>query len=387
MIGTMTALTSARRRLGWAGLLAPAAALYLTIFGVHPATVAAVAIALAASLAMPVIAADLVPLALIYLGLHWLVYALVASPSSTRQNYVVSIFRAAAHASAGGSALTPATSHPTLGMLLAPVTYYVSTPHPAGSHWTALAGVQVTGGAALLLFGVWLIPATIGLHARVMRRNGELASRVSRLTETRVDAVDAAAAELRRVERNLHDGTQARLVALGISLRVTEHLISSDPAAAIAMVADARENSARALADLRSLVRGINPPVLAERGLGDAVKALALDTPMPVTVDIDLVDRPPAPVAAAVYFSVAEALANAAKHAPASRVHISIERRGGALRAEVSDDGDGGADPASGSGLRGMERRLAAFDGVLAVSSPAGGPTLVVIEVPVPDYD
>jgi signal transduction histidine kinase len=194
--------------------------------------------------------------------------------------------------------------------------------------------------------------------------------------------VDTAAAELRRVERDLHDGAQARLVALGMALRATERLIRANPAAAEALVAEARENSARALAELRALVRGINPPVLAERGLGDAIRALALDATLATTADIDLPVRPPAPVEAAAYFAVAEALANATKHAGARCVHIRAAHSGGALRIEVTDDGAGGADPSRGTGLRGIERRLGVFDGVLAISSPPGGPTIIVIEVP-----
>jgi len=187
---------------------------------------------------------------------------------------------------------------------------------------------------------------------------------------------------LRRIERDLHDGAQARLIALGISLRATEGLIRTNPEAAVALVAESRENSARALTELRALVRGIHPPVLAERGLGDAIRALALDCPVPATAEVDLPGRLPAPVEAAAYFAVAEALANAAKHAEARSVHIRATHAAGALRIEVSDDGAGGADPSRGTGLRGVERRLGTFDGVLAVSSPPGGPTIVVIEVP-----
>jgi signal transduction histidine kinase len=226
------------------------------------------------------------------------------------------------------------------------------------------------------------VPRTIGVHAGLARRNGELLNRVRRLTVTRVDAVDTAATELRRIERDLHDGAQARLVALGISLRSMERLIRTNPDAAVALVAESRENSARALAELRALVRGISPPVLVERGLGDAIRALALDYPVPATAQVDLPGRLPAPVEAAAYFAVAEALANAAKHAGARSVHIRAARSSGMLRIEVTDDGSGGADPSRGSGLRGIERRLGTFDGILAVSSPPGGPTIVVIEVP-----
>jgi signal transduction histidine kinase len=364
-----------------------------------------IVVALAAALAIPVIAADLLPLAVAYLGLHWLVYALVHGSSTTSFLSAGIAFRPVAWvlgtssivikaptaAPDGGSiirAVIPATGTvtPVISFAKGVGAAYTTTTGPSGQ-WTVLAGVEVAAGVALLLFGGWLVPRTIGRHARIMRRNGELSTRVRTLTATRVDAIDTATAELRRVERDLHDGAQARLVAVGMSLRAMERLIRSDPNAAISLVAEARENSARALADLRGLVRGINPPVLVERGLGDAIAALALDTPLPATVDIDLDGRAPAPVESAVYFAVAEVLANAVKHADAHEVHIralhtTTEQGQGMLRVEVTDDGSGGADPADGTGLTGIERRLGTFDGILAVSSPPGGPTIVVIEVP-----
>jgi signal transduction histidine kinase len=401
-------LRPARRRLGWAGLLPLTAALYLTIWGVHAGTIAVIMIALAAAFAIPVVAADLLPLALMYLGLHWLVYALVHGSSTTSflSAGVVArpvawvlgapqiVINSPAAAPGGGSTVrvvpvpvnVSATAIPAFSFAKGIGAAYTTHTGPSGQ-WTVLAGVEVAAGVALLLFGGWLVPRTIGRHARIMRRNGELSTRVRTLTATRVDAIDTAAAELRRVERDLHDGAQARLVAVGMSLRAMERLIRSDPNAAISLVAEARENSARALADLRGLVRGINPPILVERGLGDAIEALALDTPLPVTLDIDLDGRAPAPVESAVYFAVAEVLANAVKHADAHEVHIRAahttpERGPGMLRVEVADDGSGGADPANGTGLTGIERRLGTFDGILAVSSPPGGPTIVVIEVP-----
>lgn len=398
----------ARRRLGWAALLPVVAALYLTIWGAHAGTVVFIVIALAAALAIPVVAADLLPLALIYLGLHWLVYALVHGSSRTSFLPAGIAFRPVAWVLGAQQAVisSPATApgkalliHPArivvrLSNTLSPTLYevrglgttYAATSGHSGQ-WTVLAGFEVAAGVVLLLFGGWLVPRTIGMHTRIMRRNGELSRRVRTLTATRVDAIDTAAAELRRVERDLHDGAQARLLAVGMSLRALERLIRSDPEAAISLAAEARENSARALADLRGLVRGINPPVLVERGLGDAIEALALDTPILATLDIDLDGRAPAPVESAVYYAVAEVLANAVKHADAHEVHIRAihtaagEGRG-MLRIEVTDDGSGGADPANGTGLTGIERRLGTFDGILAVSSPPGGPTVVVIEVP-----
>lgn len=218
--------------------------------------------------------------------------------------------------------------------------------------------------------------------ADALARRGGLTAELQRLTQTRADAVDSAAAELRRLERDLHDGAQARLVSLGVNLRAAEKLIRTSPDAAVALIAECRETSARALAELRDLVRGIYPPVLADRGLADAVRALALDCPVPVTTEISLNGRPPAPVESAVYFAVAEILNNVARHAEAASVVIRAEHARGVLRVEVSDDGSGGAEPGKGTGLRGIERRLAVFDGILAVISPAGGPTTVIIEVP-----
>ncbi len=205
---------------------------------------------------------------------------------------------------------------------------------------------------------------------------------VQRLTESRAVAVDTASADLRRLERDLHDGAQARLVALGMSLRAAERLILTSPDAAIALVAEARETSARALTELRELVRGVLPPVLADRGLADAVRALALDCPLTVSTEIDLPGRLPAPVETACYFAVAEVLTNAAKHSGARDAQVLMSHAGGMLRIEVTDFGLGGADPACGSGLAGVEKRLASFDGILVVSSPIGGPTMIVMEVP-----
>jgi signal transduction histidine kinase len=244
-----------------------------------------------------------------------------------------------------------------------------------------LAGVQ---GVALLALGALLAPRLLRWDAdsAMAARAQALASRVDRLSETRSSATETAVAELRRIERDLHDGAQARLVAVGMSLRAAEQLMPANPGAALALVAEARETSSRALDDLRDLVRGIYPPVLADRGLPDAVRALALDAPLAVDTDITLSGAPPMPVAAAVYFAVAEALTNAVRHSGADTVEIGIGYADGMLRATVVDDGQGGADPSAGTGLAGVERRLATFDGILAVNSPLGGPTIVVLEVP-----
>jgi signal transduction histidine kinase len=250
---------------------------------------------------------------------------------------------------------------------------------PAASVWLIR-----TEGVLLIAAGCVLVPRLVGwaADAELVRRAAALTQRVDRLTRTRSEATSTAVAELRRIERDLHDGAQARIVAVGMSLRAAEQLMTTSPEAALALVTEARETSSRALADLRDLVRGIYPPVLADRGLADAVRTLALDTPMTVDTDITLAGEPPMPIAAAVYFGIAEVLTNAVRHSGADTVQIGIGLAGGVLRATVTDDGAGGADASRGTGLAGVERRLATFDGLLALSSPPGGPTIVVLEVP-----
>ncbi|MGH3230243.1 MAG: sensor histidine kinase [Streptosporangiaceae bacterium] len=243
-------------------------------------------------------------------------------------------------------------------------------------------------GCAMLVTGVaaapWLLRGYGLLAAGVLAPSGqaELALRVRHLSQTRTEALDTGAAEIRRIERDLHDGAQARLVAMGMTLDAAGQIIDTNPDAARALLAEARDSSVKALAELRALVRGIHPPVLADRGLGDAIAALTLDTPLRIHLVSDLYGRPPAPVESAAYFAVSELLANVSKHAEARETWIDIRYTDGMLRIGVTDNGHGGADPARGSGLRGIERRLASFDGVLAISSPPGGPTAVTMEIP-----
>ncbi|MGI5454202.1 sensor histidine kinase [Streptomyces sp. CA-249302] len=241
--------------------------------------------------------------------------------------------------------------------------------------------------AALLALAFPLAPWLLNAHFRLTRAvlgasQGELAERVRVLTETRRDAVDTSAAELRRIERDLHDGAQARLVAMGMDLGTIEMLMDKDPAKAKELISQARKSSVDALAELRDLVRGIHPPVLAERGLGDAVRALALRLPITTEVNVELSGRADAPVESAAYFAVSEVLTNAVKHSGADRIWVDLHHEDERLRVTVTDNGKGGAVPGAGSGLAGVERRLGTFDGVLAVSSPAGGPTMVTMEIP-----
>nr|MDT0660790.1 sensor histidine kinase [Micromonospora sp. DSM 115978] len=255
-----------------------------------------------------------------------------------------------------------------------------------GSQTAAFLGVPA--GLAILALWWWLAPILLRGYAMLSRAlldptgRAALAARVRELTESRAETVDAAAAELRRIERDLHDGAQARLVALGMSLGMADELLRTDPDAAAGLLAEARRDSGLALSELRSLVRGIHPPVLADRGLPGGVQALALAHPLPVEVTVDLPGRPPAPVESALYFAVAEVLTNVAKHARAGAARVQLGYADGLLSATVADDGRGGANPTAGGGLDGTRRRLSAFDGTLTVSSPPGGPTVITMEVP-----
>jgi signal transduction histidine kinase len=279
---------------------------------------------------------------------------------------------------------------------------------PVGVALGALPAFGIVTGVVGLLSGVWLrpghleeLPLFLGLlmvgvlaGPRVLKAHAqfsasllaptrkEMAARLGRLSESRSQVVDASAAELRRIERDLHDGAQARLVSLGMSIGLAEQVVRDDPDLALKLLAEARTTSGQALSDLRHLVRGIYPPVLAERGLDGAVRALVLSLPLPVDLNIELAGRPPAPVESAAYFAIAEVLANVVRHSAARSAWVQLEYEPGKLVVIIGDDGTGGAVPRTGGGLRGIERRLAAFDGLIAVTSPVGGPTVVTMELP-----
>jgi signal transduction histidine kinase len=250
-----------------------------------------------------------------------------------------------------------------------------------------LIGVWAASGGGYF-WPVWnllLALIAVGAHAGALRLRppdrAALTERISALETSRAGAVDVQDSELRRIERDLHDGAQARLVALGMSLGMAEQKLATDADAARELLAEARVGAGEALRELRDLARGIHPPVLADRGLDAAVRALAAVSPISVTVSVVLSERPKAPVESAAYFVVAEALANAGKHARATRVDVRIAGSGDALLVEIHDDGVGMADP-SGSGLSGLRRRVGALDGRLEVISPRGGPTTIRVELP-----
>ena len=254
-----------------------------------------------------------------------------------------------------------------------------------GTSWQSdLAHVAI--GLVLVLVAAWVGRAmSVGLAsaARAMlgSRSSELSARVEQLAATRAGTVDAQAAELQRIERDLHDGAQARLVALAVDLKLAERKLDSDPDGARELIGGAHTAATQALTELRDLVRGIYPRVLADRGLDPAITALAARCPVPVELEERVTQRLPAAVEAAAYFVVAEALANAAKHAGADSIAIRVRREASLLIVEVEDDGRGGADPA-GEGLDGLQRRVRALDGRMLLSSPAGGPTVLRAELP-----
>jgi signal transduction histidine kinase len=209
----------------------------------------------------------------------------------------------------------------------------------------------------------------------------DMTARIGELEHSRARVVDAAEAERRRMERDLHDGAQQRLVALAMDLGRAKARFADDPEGAKAIIDQAHVEAKEALTELRNLVRGVHPPVLTDRGLDAALSGLAALCPVPVAVRADLNVRPTASVEAIAYFVVAEALTNVAKHSRATRAEVSADRHGNVLRIVVRDDGIGGADP-RGQGLSGLADRVAGVDGRLSVRSPAGGPTVIEVDLP-----
>lgn len=256
-------------------------------------------------------------------------------------------------------------------------------------HFEPLQLLGIPVGILLVIVSAWLVRACAlaqaSLAAELLRptREAELETRVESLTHTRAGAVDAAVTELERVERDLHDGAQARLVALNIDLGLAEQrLAAGDDAAARTHIAEAREQAQVAMGDLRDLVRGIGPSILRDRGLEAALNSIAIGTTPPVNVDVELPPGKPDAAETAAYFVCVEAIANAVKHAAAGRIDVQVRRDGsGRIVAEITDDGSGGADPVPRSGLAGLQQRVAALDGTLSITSPPGGPTIVRAEI------
>ncbi len=243
------------------------------------------------------------------------------------------------------------------------------------------------GGIALLAAAPWLTAAVGALDARAARallgpsRAEELENQVARLAQTRAGVVDAADAERRRLERDLHDGTQQRLVSLAMRLGMAR-AERPDAAQAHQVIAEAHEEAKAALLELRHLVRGLHPAVLEDRGLDAALSGVAARLPIPVRLTVDVSRRPPPTIEAVAYFVVSEGLTNITKHAQASQAEVFVQRTNDRLHIIVSDDGVGGADPARGTGLAGLAKRAASVDGTFDITSPPGGPTLLTVDLP-----
>ena len=282
-----------------------------------------------------------------------------------------------------------------------PVWVWLPTGLAIASAWWARTATsrfsrQIGEGALISLFlvGIWaaagrgsfwpvwpiaVLALVFGLEAATRGRKDK--ARVEELTQSRAGAVEAAESQLRRIERDLHDGAQARLVALGMNIGLAEQQLTKDPEKAQEHLAEARKAAGAALQELRDLARGIHPPILSDRGLDAAIRALAAHAAVPVSVDVELAERPPAPVETAAYFVAAEGLANALKHARASRIDVDVHERDGAVVVRVLDDGRGGVSEVDG-GLRGLRQRIEALDGSLRIASPDGGPTVIEAVLP-----
>ncbi|NKI40718.1 sensor histidine kinase [Streptomyces physcomitrii] len=240
-------------------------------------------------------------------------------------------------------------------------------------------------GLALTLLTPWVIRALTSVDRLLVQgllAPSQVENRVVELESDRGVVVDTAAADLRRIERDLHDGAQARLVSLAMELGLAKEKLTEDPEAAARMVDEAHGEVKTALQELRDLARGIHPAVLTDRGLDAALSSVASRCTVPVQVDVDLPYRPAAAIEGIAYFTVSELLQNISKHAGASRASVDVWQVDDRLMLQVADDGTGGADLTSGSGLAGLAERLDAVDGILVVDSPRGGPTRVTAELP-----
>ncbi|GLW72283.1 histidine kinase [Kitasatospora phosalacinea] len=254
--------------------------------------------------------------------------------------------------------------------------------------WVVDGALATVGGLLLLaavpwlaaLFAavdVWTVRALLGPNrAEVLER------RVEHLARSRVDVVDAADAERRRIERDLHDGAQQRLVSLAMNLGLARRTLKHLPAEAMEVIVAAHEEAQAAVKELHDLVRGLHPAVLEDRGLDAALSGIAARSPVPVHLTVDLPGRIAPTVEAVAYFTVSEALANAAKHSRASRIDLVLRRAADRLHITITDDGVGGADAARGTGLTGLRKRAASVDGSFAITSPRGGPTTITMELP-----
>jgi signal transduction histidine kinase len=309
--------------------------------------------------------------------------AVLRSQATWRQlGYHVLVAPVLAAAAVVAVGLWPASVACTLASALSWAHDRPGQPPPHGL-FVILTFVGIVG----LFVAPWLTSGVRALDIRAARallgpsRADELEHRVEQLTETRAGVVDAADAERRRLERDLHDGTQQRLVSLAINLGMARAQADTAEDAKQA-IAEAHEEAKAALAELRDLIRGLHPAVLEDRGLDAALSGVTARMPIPVRLTVDLPRRPAPVIEAVAYFVVSEGLANIAKHAQATEAAVWVQRAADRLHVIVTDDGVGGADPARGTGLAGLARRAASVDGTFEIDSPPGGPTLLTVDLP-----
>jgi len=284
-----------------------------------------------------------------------------------------------------------------LGLVSSPAWAWALPDGPFSDSYRLTGAGLVGYDVAMVLIGglmLYLTPMVIHGLASIDRalvrgmlspsREAQLTERVEQLQVSRTASVEGATAELRRIERDLHDGAQQRLVGLAMDLGLAKERLANDPdpARAAELVGRAHDEAKQAIAELRNLVRGIQPSVLTDLGLDPALSALAARSPVPVELDVQLADRPPSAIESAAYFVVAESLANIAKHSRAQRAWVRVRRRGDVLSLEIGDDGAGGAVEQAGGGLAGLRDRVTAVEGRLRLTSPAGGPTVLLVELP-----
>ncbi len=282
-----------------------------------------------------------------------------------------------------------------LALVLLPA-YVAAAPaeHATLLWWTVEPGAEALAAGAVGLVVLFTAPwVTRGLHrlslgvADGLLGGGEAAvlrRQVDHLAASRADVVTSAEAERRRIERDLHDGAQQRLVALAMTLGMAKEKLDRDPEAARALVDEAHREAKNALVELRDLARGLHPPVLTDRGLRAAVAGLASRAPVPVDVDVALDHRAPPSIEGIAYFVISEALTNVARHSGATRARVRVTDTGRLLVVEVDDDGVGGASVERGTGLRGLADRVGAVDGAFRITSPPGGPTSIRADLPLP---
>lgn len=251
-----------------------------------------------------------------------------------------------------------------------------------GVLWAVVVGVVSLAVVVLYVYGAGRLDRALATALLGPSRTAQLAGRVDALAEARQGAVDSAEIERRRIERDLHDGVQPRLVTTALTLGMARARFDTDPAGARQLLDQAHREVKDSITELRQLARGIHPAVLTDRGLDAALSAVASRSPVPVTLEVRLDERVDAEIEAVVYFAVAEALTNVAKHSGASSCEVLVSRETGAVRATIGDDGAGGAAFVPGGGLAGMRDRVRAAGGSIRVDSPAGGPTSIVVEVP-----